>query len=70
MGAKHMIMNVGSADRVLRVVAGIGIVSVGVFYQNWWGAVGLVPMATGLTGWCPPYSLFGINTCSMKKVDS
>ncbi len=59
--------NVGSADRIIRVAAGLGIIAAGVVYQNWWGAVGAVPLATGLMGWCPPYSLFGINTCSMKK---
>jgi len=56
--------NVGGTERVLRVVVGAVIVGVGVVYQSWWGAVGLVPIATGLIGWCPPYALLGINTCS------
>jgi hypothetical protein len=33
---------------------------------GWWGWLGVIPLATGLMGWCPPYSLLGINTCSMK----
>lgn len=59
--------NVGSTDRILRVIVGLGIIAAGVVYQNWWGAVGAVPLMTGLLGWCPPYSLLGINTCTMKK---
>ena len=56
--------NVGGRERLIRVVVGVVIVGVGVVYQSWWGAVGLVPIATGLIGWCPPYALLGINTCS------
>ena len=59
--------NVGSTDKLLRIVAGVAIIGAGVYYQNYWGAVGLVPLATALMGWCPPYSLLGINTCSLKK---
>jgi hypothetical protein len=32
-----------------------------------WGWIGVVPLATGLIGWCPPYAMLGINTCSTKK---
>jgi len=56
--------NVGGRERLIRVAVGVVIVGVGVVYQSWWGAVGLVPIATGLIGWCPPYALLGINTCS------
>ena len=59
--------NVGSIDRVIRIVAGVAIVGAGVYYQSWWGAIGAVPLLTGLMGWCPPYALFGWNTCSIKK---
>lgn len=56
--------NVGRTERTIRVVVGVAIVGIGVAYQSWWGAVGLVPIATGLIGWCPPYALLGINTRS------
>jgi hypothetical protein len=59
--------NVGSIDRVIRIVAGVAIIGAGVYYQSWWGAIGAVPLLTGLMGWCPPYALFGWNTCSIKK---
>ena len=32
-----------------------------------WGYIGIVPLATGLLGWCPAYTLLGLNTCPMKK---
>jgi len=59
-----MKVNVGRTERLIRVVVGVVIVGVGVAYGSWWGAVGLVPIATGLTGWCPPYALLGFSTCS------
>ena len=60
--------NVGGIDRILRIV--IGLVLVGLAATGtvgWWGWLGLVPLATGALGWCPPYSTFGINTCSVKS---
>jgi hypothetical protein len=59
--------NVGDIERVVRVVAGLGCLSlVFVGPRSLWGLVGLVPVFTGLTGWCPPYQLLGINTCKRK----
>ncbi len=55
--------NVGQSERTIRVVVGVVILGVGMVYESWWGAIGLVPLATGLTGWCPPYALLGISTC-------
>lgn len=62
-----MKQNVGKTERTIRILAGIVILGWGVSSQNWLGAIGIIPLATGLLGWCPPYSLLGINTCSMKK---
>ena len=56
--------NTGTLDRGLRIAAGIVLITlaatgtVGV-----WGWIGVVPLATGLLGWCPAYTLFGIKTC-------
>ena len=60
--------NIGSTERVIRIAAGLGLVSL-VFIgpQTPWGWIGLLPIATGLIGWCPPYALLGINTCSVNK---
>lgn len=59
-----MTPNIGSTDRLLRAIVGVGLVSlVFVGPQTPWGWIGLVPLATALVGWCPPYALLGINTC-------
>jgi hypothetical protein len=56
--------NVGGVDRVLRVVVGIGLLSlVFVGPQTAWGWIGVVPLLTGLLGFCPAYLPFGIKTC-------
>jgi hypothetical protein len=62
--------NVGQTERAIRVVVGVVILGVGMFYQSWWGAIGLIPLATGLTGWCPPYALLGISTCKTAAAKS
>lgn len=59
--------NEGTIDRVLRVVAGLGILSLAfVGPQTAWGYVGLVPLVTGLVGFCPLYAMLGISTCPVK----
>jgi hypothetical protein len=58
-----MRMNIGNTERLIRVVAGIGILSLTVVGpRSPWGFVGLLPFVTGLIGWCPPYTLLGIST--------
>ncbi len=61
-----MTKNVGSVDRLLRLVLGVAIIVLGFLYQSWWGAVGIVPILTAGIGWCPPYALLGISTCKVK----
>ena len=59
--------NVGGIDRTRRIV--IGLVLIGLAASStvgWWGYLGVVPLLTGLIGWCPPYTLLGWNTCSTK----
>ena len=59
--------NEGTVDRVLRVIAGLVLISlVFVGPQTAWGWIGVVPLVTGAIGSCPVYSLFGINTCGLK----
>lgn len=59
--------NEGHTDRVLRVIVGGIILALGVTYGSWWGLIGLIPLVTGLVGFCPLYALFGIDTCPVRK---
>ncbi len=54
--------NVGNTDRVLRIAAGIIILGVGAYLQEWWGVIGAIPLVTGLVRWCPAYLPIGLNT--------
>lgn len=58
--------NVGNADRGIRIVVGLVLLSLVFILEGnarWWGLVGLVPLVTGLIGWCALYVLLGIDTC-------
>jgi len=55
--------NVGTTEKVIRIILGIVIIGAGVVYQSWWGAVGAIPLVTALIGYCPAWSMFGVNTC-------
>lgn len=60
--------NEGKVDRILRVVVGLGVLSlVFVGPQTLWGLVGIVPLLTGAVGYCPVYQIFGFDTCPMSK---
>ena len=71
--------NIPPVERVLRVVIGAVIASLAFWGpQNLWFLLGLIPVTTGLIGWCPPYALLGINApscgcqscgCGTKKPD-
>lgn len=64
-----MTCNVGGIDRILRIILGLGLLSlVFVGPQTLWGLVGLVPLATAIFRWCPPYALLGFSTCKDKTV--
>lgn len=63
-----MTSNVGGIDRIARIVSGLVLIALTLTDTiGIWGWLGLVPLATGAAGWCPPYALFGFNTCVMKK---
>lgn len=58
--------NVGNIDVIIRIIIGLGLVTVGILYESWWGLVGFVPLVTGFFGVCPLYTVFGISTCPRK----
>lgn len=60
--------NEGTIDRALRIIAGLILIAlVFVGPQTPWGWIGVVPLVTGLAGFCPVYRLFGFNTCPIKQ---
>ena len=63
-----MTANVGTIDRILRIVVGLILIAmVFVGPQTSWGWVGVVPLLTALIGFCPAYKLLGLSTCLIKK---
>jgi len=61
--------NVGSVDRALRVVVGIGLLSTVFWVEGslrWFGLIGLVPLLTAAVGFCPLYAVLGMNTCGAR----
>jgi Inner membrane protein YgaP-like, transmembrane domain len=64
-----MTKNEGLLDRVVRVVVGLALIAsplglYGADYASLWGWIGVVPLLTGVIGWCPGYSLIGVKTCA------
>ena len=64
-----MKVNVGGVDKILRIVVGLGLLSLILILEGnarWWGLVGLVPLLTGLINFCPLYTIFGFNSSTTK----
>jgi hypothetical protein len=55
--------NIGSVDRILRIVLGLGVLGAGYYFKSWLGLIGLVPLLTAVVSFCPLYPLVGISTC-------
>ncbi len=75
VSAKEAIMfetNVGTTDRILRIVVGVVLLALFFSYPGawwrYWALLGVVPLVTGLFGTCPVYSALGLSTCPVKKV--
>jgi len=47
--------NVGRKDRLIRIIAGVVIVGLGLYFKSWWGLIGLLAIATAILRWCPAY---------------
>jgi hypothetical protein len=60
--------NIGGIERGIRIAAGAGLVGWAAFFSGpVWAYIGVVPLLTGVVGWCPPYALLGISTCRVKS---
>jgi hypothetical protein len=60
--------NEGTIDRIVRIA--VGILLLALTYNHTigaWGWIGVVPLLTGAIGWCPLYTLLGVNTCPAKS---
>ncbi|MBS9476377.1 YgaP family membrane protein [Ancylobacter radicis] len=65
-----MTRNLGSLDRAVRVVIGLGLLSLILVLEGnlrWLGLIGLVPLLTAMIGNCPLYSVFGLSTCPLAR---
>ena len=60
-----MVMNVGDTERMFRILIGLLLIGLafGLGGAWWFGLIGIVPVITGVLGWCPGYLPFGISTC-------
>ncbi|MFN8790403.1 MAG: DUF2892 domain-containing protein [Bdellovibrionales bacterium] len=63
-----MKQNVHQIERLVRVLLGVGLLAFALIDpSNYWFFLGILPLLTGLVGWCPPYALLGFNTCDLGK---
>jgi len=62
-----MTTNIGTVDRVIRIVVGLAILAAGCFYKDWWGLIGLLPILTAIVRFCPAYVPFGLSSCAVEK---
>jgi hypothetical protein len=59
-----MKQNIGNIERIIRIAVGLVIFSLAfIGPQSPWAYLGVIPLLTGLIGWCPPYAMLGISTC-------
>ncbi|NQT98326.1 MAG: DUF2892 domain-containing protein [Candidatus Marinimicrobia bacterium] len=54
--------NLGTADRMIRIITGAIIIGLGLYFDSWWGIIGLLPLLTGTFCWCALYVPLKINT--------
>lgn len=56
--------NVGTTDRLIRIVLGLALLAAGAYFESFWGLLGIIPLATGMFRWCPLYLPFKCDTSS------
>jgi hypothetical protein len=59
--------NMGKTDKTLRLILGVLVAFLGIYFQSWWGLIALPLIGTSLIGTCPAYLPFGISTCKTDK---
>lgn len=59
--------NVGSTDKIIRIILGLAIGVAGIYFGSWLGLIGIIPIATAFMSFCPVYAPFGLNTCKKEQ---
>jgi hypothetical protein len=59
--------NVGTIDRIIRTMIGLAAFGAGIYFRSWWGALGVIPIATAVMSRCGVYRVFGMSTCKMEN---
>lgn len=59
--------NEGIVDRIIRIILGLVIAGLGIYFKSWFGLIAIIPLVTGIIGLCPIYLIFGLSTCKTKK---
>ncbi|HED37248.1 MAG TPA: DUF2892 domain-containing protein [Ignavibacteria bacterium] len=59
--------NVGTTDKIVRIILGLVIIILGIIYGSWWGLIGVIPLLTAFISFCPIYAPFKISTFKRKK---
>lgn len=59
--------NVGKTEQKIRIGAGVVIILAGLYFRSWWGIIGLVPIITGATRYCPANAILGIDNCEVEN---
>jgi hypothetical protein len=62
--------NVGTVDKIVRIIIGLAILVIGIVYKSWWGAIGVLPLITAFARFCPLYTVCGMSTCKVKPPES
>lgn len=58
--------NVGTIDKAVRIIVGLGLIGYALYSGAWWGYLGIIPLLTAFMGTCPAYLPFGISTCEVE----
>lgn len=62
-----MTSNVGKTDKIIRMVAGVAIAVLGIYFKSWWGLLAIIPLLTAAVGFCPLYVPLKISTIKKKN---
>lgn len=58
--------NVGRTEQIIRIIVGLVIIVLGIYFKSWWGLIGIIPIITGVIRYCPISDLLGVSTCHVK----